>query len=160
MAQINSLSYGNYVTNPQLKPKSREWGGRVRSFCETILVGATAVAGSQIATAAGDCIRMFRIPANHKVVGGSVAWSALGALSALWVGDFYDCDRFLASTSTVAAAGCNAFVKTTAGYNNATNTPDTGLGYLFTCDTDVLVTFSYTTAPVGVVQLTIETVVE
>lgn len=160
MAQINSLSYGTYVSVPSVKPRSREWGGRARAFCESILVGATAVAGSQIAAAAGDCIRMFRIPANHKLVGGALSWSALGTGTAITVGDFYDCDRFFASYLTSAAAGCNNFVKTTAGYNNATNTPDTGHGYLFTCDTDILVTFSYGGAPVGVLTLTMETVVE
>ena len=159
MAQISSLSYTNYASTPQLKPKSREWGGRVRSFCESILCGATAVAGSQIAVAAGDCVRMFRIPAGHKAVGGSLKWTALGAGTAITVGDFYDCDRFFASAVTVNAQTCNQW-NTAATWNASTATPDVGQGYLFTCDTDILLTFGYGGAPVGAVTLTLETVVE
>jgi hypothetical protein len=158
MAQTNSPSYAAYVGVPQLKPKSRTWAGRVTAFCEEILVGPTADATSgRIAVAPGDCVRMFRIPANHQLIGGSVSWMALGATTAFTVGDFFVCNRFVPLTPTVAASLCNRFVNVTSTWNGATASPDTGVGYLFTCDTDILVTFSYTGQPTGVLVLAMET---
>ena len=163
MAQIDSANYTKYAANR--KVKSRDWGGRARVFVESVLVGQAAdTTTGQIAAAQGDCLRMFRIPAGHRLVGGTFATTALGAgnAEAVWIGDFYDCDRFMTSTPTVAAIGCNAFYKAGTAYNNATGTPDVGVGYLFTCDTDILVTFGYglkgTTSPIGLLTLVMETV--
>ncbi len=171
MAQINSPSYTNYIASPQRKPKAREWGGRARSFCESILCGAAASAAqNQIAVAAGDCVRMFRVPANHKVIRGELFWSALGTGVSIFCGDAFDCDRWLTAADGSLASQlqggcspmsgvCGRFNNISASFNGPQNTPETGPGYLFTCDMDVIVTFGYGGAPVGVLTLVMETVV-
>lgn len=160
MAQINSLNYTTYAADR--KVASRDWGGRKRSFTQSILCAAAAdTTLGAVAVAAGDCVRMFRIPTGHKFCGGNLTWSALGAGTNIWVGDINVCDRFLASTPTVGASGCNRLgMVQTASFVAATKTPATGVGYLFTCDTDIIVAFGYGGAPVGVLTLQMDTVVE
>lgn len=165
MAQLNSLQYANYVLTPQLKNPSRDWGGRSRNWYASFVANQGGVT-----TAAGDCVRMFRIPAGHRVVRGQLTWTALGSSTALWCGDFWDCDRYLMQVTTSAASNlqgspagnssCGHFNNVSTTWNSSTNSPDTGIGYLQTCDTDVLLTFSYAGTPTGIVTLSMETVVE
>ena len=163
MAQLNSASFTNFIATPKVSPRSREWGGRVRVFSETFVANQGGTT-----TAAGDCVRMFRVPANHKVIGGRALWIALGAGSSITVGDFFDCDRFLSSTFTASSSetlsasigGCGVFNRVSTGFNASTNTPDVGPNYLFTCDTDILLVFGYGGTPTGLVTVVLETVVE
>lgn len=171
MAQINGPDFSKFIATAQTKPKSREWGGRCRSWCSSVLLAAAASSTTgAIAAAAGDCLRMFRIPAGHKVLGGRAYWSALGASTTVYVGDGLDCDRMMTvadgsiiSTLQLGATpfpgGCGTFNNVSASFQSGSNTPDTGPGYLFTCDTDIIVAFGYGGAPVGVLTLEMETVI-
>ncbi len=106
------------------------------------------------ALSAGQCIGMIRVPAGTRIVGGRLTCQApVPANTLLAVGDPYACGRFLgpvnATTLAIQPLGamggfdCGVFTRTgKAGIFS--NGDGCGLGYLYTCETDVVVTVLYT----------------
>ncbi len=110
------------------------------------------------AVSAGQCIAMIRVPAGTRIVGGRLtAQAPVSANTLLAVGDPYACGRFLGpvnatamNITTIGAAGvancgfdCGVFTRTgKAGLFS--NGDGCGLGYVYTCETDVFVTVLYT----------------
>lgn len=120
MATFNSLQYAKLYVEPKgVLARSSDFGGRPMPlpFDFTWLAGA----------AAGDIVRMCKIPGNHIVVGMDLIRQAMGS-TAVIVGTTDDTDRFSLSQSW-AAAGAISFVELT------------GMLYSPAADMDVLATF-------------------
>lgn len=94
---------------------------------------------------AGECVGMIRIPADTRVVDAVLTWSLCNAGAILAVGDPFACGRFIVAAAhrlpqeNTAAGSCgsNRLVKTGAIGDGC------GAGYLYTCETDVLITVLY-----------------
>ncbi len=106
------------------------------------------------ALSAGKCVSMLRIPAGTRIVGGRLtAQAPVPANTLLAVGDPFACGRFLgpvnATTMNVLTLGtagvfdCGVFTRTGRAGLFA-NGDGCGLGYVYTCETDVVVTVLYT----------------
>lgn len=109
------------------------------------------------AMSAGKCVSMIRIPAGTRIVGGRLtAQAPVSANTLLAVGDPFACGRFLGPVNatamniqTIGAAGvnncgfdCGVFTRTgRAGIFS--NGDGCGLGYVYTCETDIVVTVLY-----------------
>ena len=144
LAGIDCGTGGNYVKGPAIAQQStRLWA----DFTYTSAVSA------------GQCIAMLRVPAGTRIVGGRLtAQAPVPANTLLAVGDPYACGRFLGPVNattmniqTIGGAGagnncgfdCGVFTRSgKAGLFS--NGDGCGLGYVYTCETDIFVTVLYT----------------
>lgn len=147
---VQSVQYAKYAANPTVKVASKDWHARKRTAYGEYEASALA-AGSQIA--------MVRIPQGARLLGGKLAWDAMGGGSfILGVGDQFDCDRFMLA-ATASVASFNAVDSDCGVFNvigDVSGPHSVGIGYEFTCDTDIIVTFSYAAAVTGTVKLVVE----
>lgn len=120
--------------------------GNRADFGDKMYATWTVPTGEQLEV--GDCVLMLRIPAGTTVVGGRLSWTALGAAQ-IALGDPFACARFLGAILTTTAndlAGGNANV---AGLDCGvirkigTTGDGCGIGYTYTCETDICVTNLY-----------------
>lgn len=136
---VNSTQYALYAA-PTLKIPSREQYSVERTFYAEY--DASALLGG----GANGCINMIVIPAGGRLVDGRLEWAALGSGTLLFVGDQYVCGRFMTradgsvasvnqrnQTTTIGIQNCGRF------NGNTTGPSEQSLGYLFTCDTTVIV---------------------
>jgi hypothetical protein len=91
-----------------------------------------------------DVIQMVSIPQNAVILDVILDYDALGASSALTVGDGGSSARFITSTAT-----------TSAGVARLNSAADVGRGYKYTADDTVDITVSGTGAITGTVRLTV-----
>ena len=98
----------------------------------------------------GQCVAMVRVPAGARIVGADLSWTG-ASNTVLGVGDPFACGRFLVVQTLVPRgvipAGhcvgwgvCGTLVKTTAEGDGC------GLFYLYTCETDIVITNLYSAA--------------
>lgn len=80
--------------------KPNQLGGRVR-------MAFFSLNTTNVAVENGDTINLVKIPAGARVIGGQVAFGAMGANATLTIGDAGDPDRLLAALD-VSAAGTAA----------------------------------------------------
>lgn len=84
------------------------FGGKVR------VIGATYTTPSAGLTS-GDVIELFTLPKGAVLLGGAMAWEAMGAGCTAKVGDAGDVDKYLGSTD-VSGAGYSLIGNTIALY--------------------------------------------
>lgn len=95
----------------------------------------------------GKCVNMIRVYAGERVIGARLTAANQGTgVTVVNVGDPYACGRFIASVPlpqlgiTVASTqGFDCGVMTKTGRNG----DGCGIGYLYTCETDVAITVAY-----------------
>jgi len=94
----------------------------------------------------GGCIAMLRVPRNFQVTGARLGWTAVSG-AVVGVGDPFCCGRLLGpinmtSASQLSALNPNGFdcgVLTKIGVT----ADGCGLGYIYTCETDLVLTNGY-----------------
>jgi len=109
--------------------------------------------GSTSVLAAGECIAMVRVPAGAVILGMDLFWNSALGNAVLAVGDPYACGRFLGPVNVNVARG--QVLSATGGYgfdcgqvygscghlNKLGIEGDgCGIGYTYTCETDIFVT--------------------
>jgi hypothetical protein len=101
------------------------------------------------AVEAGECIAMIRVPAGFKVTEGQLSWTA-NTDAIIGVGDPFCCGRLLGPILTSLGSGLTGVAPqgTACAYTGIISkvgrTADgCGLGYTYTCETDVIVTNGY-----------------
>lgn len=138
-------------TTPSLKVKSKYRHGRLRVSFDEYEASAVAV-GSQIV--------MGWVPGGATFLGARLKFDALGAGTALQVGDAFDCDRFITSVPTIGAndvGGCSTDLVIGSVNTQPESLHGTGVGYVFQCDTNILVTVPYAGASItGTIKLRVE----
>jgi hypothetical protein len=147
----NGTEYALWVASPAKKVRGALWGRTTRY-----------ASNAAITLAAGGQINLFRLNVGDVVLGGHAYWSALGANTAIWIGDAGDCDRYMtrasgvvASASQVGAAAANSTGD--CGRFNAL----TGIGFVVTSTTqDVILTNSYTAATSALGAAAIKVVID
>lgn len=139
---VKSIEYTLYSAEPARKVNSGKWHGRKRVAYGEYEASALA-AGSQVA--------MVRVPKGAMITGGQLHWDALGASTAIWLGDDVDCDRLMVSSSAVASSR-----NVDCGRLDAID----GIGFTYTGDCDILLTLSYAAAATGTIKLVLEYVTE
>ena len=77
MATVYSAQRTNALATPSVKNKANELGGRVRIAHGTYEASALA---------SGDVIEMFVLPDGARLIGGTLAYDALGSSTTLSVG--------------------------------------------------------------------------
>jgi hypothetical protein len=101
---------------------------------------------------AGECVSMLRIPKNFTVTSGQLSWSPSGTDAVVGVGDPFCCGRFLgpiptrvsSGNETVAPSGFSCGTASLAFIMKVGRVGDgCGIGYTFTCETDVILTNGY-----------------
>lgn len=104
----------------------------------------------------GECISMLRVPRGFTVTGGQLAWTAASTDAVVGVGDPFCCARFMGPIEVRHESTSRATSPSgTTCYPNSIITKvgrlgdGCGLGYTFTCETDVLVTNLYGPASAG-----------
>lgn len=163
---VQSVEYALYAANPSQKAPGHLWNARKRVFIGRRTLSSQA-AGSQVA--------MVRIPSGHVVVGGKLEWTALGSsVAIIGVGDQFNCTRFMlgadGSVASYSQVGLTPFPNSCGVFNQISTAQAplwncgtdvnnyVGSLYQFTCDSDVIVYFSYAAAQTGYLKLTVETV--
>lgn len=126
-------------------------GGITYSYAEDRPVRLVAKLTTADAIEAGKCISMLRVQRGFMVTGAQVAWNVPSAADVIMgLGDPYACGRFsngpldFRNSSTPKAGAytgsffnCGILTKTGAVGDGC------GIGYVFTCDTDVILTNLY-----------------
>jgi hypothetical protein len=97
----------------------------------------------------GDCVAMLRIPAGTKVTGGRLTWNVLGSGVLLALGDPFACARLVGPCLATAAADIGAGNANASGLDCGVirkigrEGDGCGIGYTYTCETDLVVTNLY-----------------
>lgn len=128
MANRNSTQYDKIVNAPTtyapLAPN--ELGGRVRAAFFSLNTTTVTVNN-------GDVVRLTRLPKGARVIGGNIAFGAMGVGATGEIGISGKTELFLASGTSVAAAG--------TAHLAAADTDDISqLGYETAAEVDVILT--------------------
>lgn len=95
---------------------------------------------------AGECVAMVRVQKGFQVLGGRLTWSS-GSTACVGVGDPFCCGRLLGPINTTGGSMLNALnlQGTDCGViMKSGNVADgCGIGYIYTCDTDIILTNGY-----------------
>ena len=125
--------------SPILKAKSKFRHGRLRCSYDEYEASALPV---------GKQITMGWVPGGAVLLGCRLKYDALGAGTSISVGDKYDCDRFITAVASVGAGdvggcGTDLVIGAINIQDSTMGSEHTGWGYVFACDTDILVTNPY-----------------
>jgi len=124
MGDVNGVEYTKTQNTPRDQVLANTWHGRVR--CQYDTYEATALTS-------GSTIHMGKLLTDSRVVDMLLFFDALGTSSTLQVGDMdkdgvvLDANRYITSTSSAAAGSARL---------NAI----TGMGYVTTEETDIVIT--------------------
>lgn len=100
----------------------------------------------------GECVAMVRVPAGAVVLGADLYWTAGAGAGLFAVGDPFGCARFIGPATSGSAAIARGIFHATCGTQYGVcgtmtkmgKTGDgCGIGYTYTCETDILVTNLY-----------------
>lgn len=98
----------------------------------------------------GECVAMIRIPAGAVMLGADLYWNAQASASVVAVGDPFACGRFIGPVITGTARGVNLNASTCTPWGACgtmmkmgTQGDGCGIGYTFTCETDLVLTNLY-----------------
>lgn len=98
MANVDSTQYANSTAVPISLAKPNELGGRRRVAYFTYTTPAAGLTN-------GDVLRATTLPKGARILGGRLAWEALGASTTLSVGYEGAATRYLGATSSASAGG-------------------------------------------------------
>lgn len=124
---------------------------------ETITYAAVYTADE--AVEAGECIAMVRVPRGFTVTDALLTWSAGAADAVIGLGDPFACGRFLGPLLTNQASGIEQIgaPQGTFSCSQAYRLSKVGragdgcgVGYTYTCETDLVVTVGYGQAGFGI----------
>lgn len=119
---------------------------------ETTLWGSFTASATQV-LAAGECVAMVRVPSGAIILGAELYWNSAVGNTSVAIGDPYACGRFLGPVNTTVGRG--QILSATGGYGfdcgQVYGTCGTlrkmgiegdgcGIGYTYTCETDILLT--------------------
>lgn len=150
---VNSTQYALYAAN--LKIPSREQIGVVHTAY------AEYTAASLLGGGANGCINMLIVPAGARFKDMTCEWAALGSGTLLHVGDQFVCQRFMlradGSVGSIQQRNVTVSVNANCGrFNGLTTGPsEQSIGYLFTCDTTIIVS-NLSGSASGLIQLWFE----
>jgi len=123
MGNVYSDQYTTAINNKQLV-KDNEWDAKFRVF----FFSRTTTTAAPIAN--GDVLYLCRLPRGSRILGGNVAWGAMGSSATAKIGTVADDDRYLTAATSVAAVGSAALAGTIALFH----------GEELTVDTDIILT--------------------
>ena len=118
-------------------------------------------ASAMLGGSANGCVNMVVVPANTRFKDMQLEWGALGASTLLHVGDQFDCDRFMlradGSIGSITQRNSQNLGASNCGRFNglATSPSEQSVGYLFTCDTAIIVS-NLSGSATGRIQLWVE----
>lgn len=102
----------------------------------------------------GECIAMVRVPKNFQVTAARMAWSEAGVQAFIGLGDPFCCGRLLGPINPIthsASAGAGAQTNDCGVLTKTGGVADgCGLGYIYTCETDLIVTNAYGDGSFGI----------
>jgi hypothetical protein len=153
MATVYSAQRTNAIADPSVNNKANEFAGRVR------IAHGTYEASS---LASGDVIEMFTLPDGARLIGGSLAYDALGASTTLSVGYAAHTNAAGTAVSASAAAYKAAASTATAGKVDVLATLALGSGSEVDANEDGMVVTATMggAAGTGTIELTIMYVVD
>jgi len=153
MATVYSAQRTNAIADPSVNNKANEFAGRVRIAHGTYEASALA---------SGDVIEMFTLPDGARLIGGSLAYDALGASTTLSVGYAAHTNAAGTAVSASAAAYKAAASTATAGKVDVLATLALGSGSEVDANEDGMVVTATMggAAGTGTIELTIMYVVD
>lgn len=109
----------------------------------------TAAAANVIGIA--ECVAMIRVAANTKILGAELYWDGATTASVVAIGDPFACGRILGPIRTSVARGvfnlgsCHGYYGLCGTLSKMGTVGDgCGFGYLYECETDIVLTNLYT----------------
>lgn len=118
---------------------------------------ARFTASTTVVVGVGECVGMLRIPANTVVLGAELYWNDAAPNAIVAVGDPYSCARLLGPIHVGTARGivsgygaafamCSPWGLCGSLQKIGTEGDGCGIGYRYTCETDLVMTNLYSDA--------------